>query len=91
MHNMYRNDLDTVQHKFFKELAYISHCPIPRDSFSLIQDSIDKEFIRHNLTETSIMFVFDVINGFAICPEILFLIAVPLPVKILIFRLNLYT
>jgi len=37
-YSTYLNDLDNIQYKFVKRIAYISNCSISRDSLHLVQN-----------------------------------------------------
>jgi len=58
-----------------KRIAHISpgYCPVSKDSFSSVQDSIglDSLSVRRDLLDT--VFVCDVLNNVVDCPEILHL------------------
>ncbi|KAF0758131.1 transformation/transcription domain-associated protein-like, partial [Aphis craccivora] len=55
--------------------SYKLNIPFSRDSIIPIQESLqdlDSLSLRRNLTD--IMFIFDIINGFILCPELLVMI-----------------
>lgn len=60
----------------FSKIFHIGKLNIPfsRDSIIPIQESLDLDSLslRRNLTD--IMFIFDIINGFILCPELLVMI-----------------
>jgi len=80
-YSTYKSDLDNLQFKFLKRIAHVicynlSHCSVKH-----LQDSIEVHYleVRRNLAD--IMFIFDILNGFVICPEILALINFRIPRK----------
>lgn len=73
------SELDNVQNKFLKNISYKLNLPFSRDSIIPIQVSLDLDSLslRRNLTD--IMFIFDIINGFVLCPELLVMIGFRIP------------
>jgi len=80
-YSTYINDLNNIQYTFLKIIAYVSHCSISRDSFHLVQGSIDLKSlsIRRNLMD--IIFVYDISNNYINCPEILNVIGFRIPIR----------
>jgi hypothetical protein len=62
-YSTYINNVNNIQFKFLKKIAYLIHGQISRDSFHLVQDSIniDSLQIRRNILD--IMFIYDILNG----------------------------
>lgn len=68
------SELGNVQNKFLKNISYKLNLPFSRDSVISLQESLDLDSLslRRNLTD--IMFIFDILNGYVLCPELLTMI-----------------
>lgn len=78
-YSTYLNDLNNVQYKFLKRIAYVTHCAISRDSFLLVQDSIGLVSLTIRRDLIDIMYVYDMLNNYINCPAILNLIGFRIP------------
>lgn len=72
-------ELDNVQNKFPKNISYKLNLSFSRDSIIPLQESLnlDSLLLRQNLT--NIMFIFDILNGYVLCPELLAMIGLRIP------------
>ena len=62
-YSKYINDLDNVQYKFLKRIAYVSNIHITRDTVNVVENflSLDSLSVRPKLAD--IMLVYDILNN----------------------------
>jgi len=75
----YLNDLEAVQYKFLKRIAYVSNMPISSNLFKPVQHSIGLDSIDLRRQLSDLLFIYDLLNGFIDCPHLLALLGIKVP------------
>jgi len=75
----YNTKFQNVQNKFLKSISYKLNFPISSDSINQIQETLGLDCLSLRLNLADIMFVFDILNGYVLCLELLAMIGFWIP------------
>lgn len=72
-------DLENLQHKFLKRLAFVTNSLLTNESYKPIQESIALDSLQLKRQVADIIFIYNLLNGNIVYPKLLALINIRVP------------